>query len=103
MAATDDKPLQGWEAKVKAKREQRQSSIPPEWVIETIRDDVTNVLDIPAQCGLLTEKELEITNTDVPLLLNNIAKATWTSVEVTTAFCKRAVNAQQLMSATAPK
>ena len=53
---------------------------------------------IPEQCGLLTARELEITNTtDVDVLLNKLPTSAWSSVEVTTAFYKRAIIAHQLV------
>jgi len=87
-----------WEAQILDKRKRQTESIPPEWLIPDINESKqTNVLGIPASCGLLTAKELEITDTtDVGLILNKLAKGEWSSVEVTTAFCKRAVIAHQL-------
>lgn len=58
-----------------------------------------NVMDIPAKCGILTARELEITEIiDVDILLKKLSSAEWSSVEVTTAFLKRAVIAHQLVS-----
>jgi amidase len=49
-------------------------------------------------CGILSAKELEITNTtEGPRILHNITSRTWTSEAVATAFCKRAAVAQQLI------
>ncbi|KAJ6783742.1 hypothetical protein PWT90_03382 [Aphanocladium album] len=56
-----------------------------------------NVTKIPRECGLLSERELEITeNFDAVALAEAIASKVYTSVEVTTAFCKRASIAHQL-------
>ena len=53
----------------------------------------------PRICGLLTEHELDITeNYDAVTLLEKIAAKELTSHLVTTAFCKRAAVAQQLVS-----
>lgn len=88
-----------WEETVRAKRQQQQDAIPREWIITTpISSDLSNVLSIPGSCGLLSAKEQVITATDTPILLGNLAQGTWSSVEVTTAFCKRAVIAHQLVS-----
>lgn len=55
-------------------------------------------LDIPRRSGLLTEKELRITEAyDVQGLLKALASGELTSLEVTVAFCKRAAIAQQLV------
>ncbi|OBZ78579.1 Acetamidase [Grifola frondosa] len=52
---------------------------------------------VPITCGLLTTRELEITDTiDVEILLHKLRTAEWSSVDVTTAFYKRAIIAQQL-------
>ncbi|KAH9946646.1 general amidase [Amylocystis lapponica] len=89
--------LEDWQQHVADKRRRQKESIPQQWLIPPISKDHLNVLDVPATCGLLTSKELEITNTaDVSVLLERLASAEWSSVEVTTAFCKRAVIAHQL-------
>ncbi|EPQ61159.1 amidase [Gloeophyllum trabeum ATCC 11539] len=86
-----------WRARCKAKKQQQQEAIPRAWLIETPPDDVLNVLDVPYKCGLLTPREIEITDTtDVGALLSKLASGQWSSVEVTTAFYKRAIIAQQL-------
>jgi len=55
-------------------------------------------MDVPRECGLLTPREMEITETvDVELMLRKLSSAEWSSVEVTTAFYKRAIIAQQLV------
>ncbi|KAE8147479.1 amidase signature domain-containing protein [Aspergillus avenaceus] len=56
-----------------------------------------NVMDIPRTCGLLTNRELEITeNWDVRGLLRVIAEGRYKTEEVVGAFCKRAAIAHQL-------
>jgi amidase len=58
-----------------------------------------NVLPIFRDCGLLTARELEITEiADATALLEKIHSRQWTSLEVTVAFCKRAAIAQQLIN-----
>lgn len=57
------------------------------------------MLDVPRTCGILTEKELDITeNYDATALVEKMAKGDLKSVEVVTAFCKRAAVAQQCVS-----
>ncbi|KAI0757030.1 general amidase [Daedaleopsis nitida] len=86
-----------WQDHIVDKRQRQKAAIPSEWVIPTIPDDQTNVMDIPATCGLLTDRELQITGlSDVSVLLTKVATAEWSAVEVTTAFCKRAIVAHQL-------
>jgi amidase len=83
-----------------AERKQKQNdAIPPEWKISVPEQTNGSVQHIPEQCGLLTARELEITNTtDLDVLLGKLATAVWSSVEVTTAFYKRAIIAHQLVS-----
>lgn len=61
-------------------------------------DDVTNVMDVPHQSGIMTTKELEITEMDATSLLELMASGQLKSYDVTLAFCKRAAIAQQLVS-----
>lgn len=87
-----------WRDICTAKKESQLASIPGEWIIETPPETEYHVMDVPARSGLLSSKEMEITETtDVALLLNKLHSAEWTSVEVTTAFYKRAVIAQQVV------
>ncbi|KAI0638878.1 general amidase [Trametes polyzona] len=90
-------PAQDWKA-LCAERKQRQlAQIPKEWSISPPPNEQRNVLDVPRTCGLLTARELEITDTvNVAILLDKLRTAQWSSVEVTTAFYKRAIIAQQL-------
>lgn len=89
---------QRWQELVADKRRRQAEAIPKEWTVSTPPDTVLDVTAFPEQCGLLTARELEITNTvDVRVLLDKLAKAEWSAVEVTTAFYKRAIVAQQLV------
>jgi amidase len=56
-----------------------------------------NVSNLPSTCGLLTEKQIKITeNYDVSGLAQAIAARNLTSIEVAIAFSKRAIIAHQL-------
>lgn len=98
-----------WARKVHEKRQQRSGAIPQEW---TVPDTVLSLLsspldsnpnsliqlDIVRHCDILTERELEITEDHtVEKLLEYLASGELTSVQVTTAFCKRAAIAHQLV------
>ncbi|KAH8102635.1 general amidase [Cristinia sonorae] len=96
MSSSDSTPQVSWEDKVKAKRHEQQQFVPSEWMISPIGDNITNVLDIPNNLGLLSPNELQITASDVSTLLRNLSTSVWSSVEVTTAFAKRAIIAHQL-------
>lgn len=62
-----------------------------------INNPPTNVTQVPRECGLLTKKELEITeNYDATALADAISEGKLTAVAVATAFGKRAIIAHQL-------
>jgi len=85
-----------WRHLIADKRRRQQESIPKEWLLADAKE-ASDVLNYPNDCGLLSEQELAITNADVDVVLTNIANKTWSAVEVTTAFAKRAVIAHQLV------
>lgn len=77
------------------------ASVPEEFLLpQSVIDNAPkNVTAIPRECGLLTPKEIEITeNHDAISLAEAIASRQLTSVEVVTAFAKRAIIAHQLTS-----
>ena len=95
---------QPWREVAAAYRAEVEGRIPKEWrlpasITDTILEKSDQVvLDIPRTCGLLTAEELEITeNYDAVALAQLLAEGKFTSVTVTTAFCKRAAIAQQLV------
>ncbi|OAA53552.1 Amidase [Cordyceps fumosorosea ARSEF 2679] len=64
---------------------------------EAISAAPKNVTSVPRSCGLLTPRELSITEDhDAVGLAAALAARTYTAVEVAIAFCKRAVLAHQL-------
>ncbi|KAH8102239.1 general amidase [Cristinia sonorae] len=87
-----------WQELVTDKKRRQTEAIPKSWLISTPPPSELIVTGVPEACGLLTEKEVLITNTEVVLLLEKLASAEWSSVEVTTAFYKRAIVAQQLVN-----
>jgi len=87
-----------WQDLVVDKKRRQTNAIPKEWLISAPSSTELVVTSIPETCGLLTEKELLITTSDVEILLKNLASAEWSSFEVTTAFYKRAIVAQQLVN-----
>ena len=87
-----------WSELAAAKRAQLSNSIPQEWVLRNLPPKETlTVIDFPEKSGLLTEREIEITRSEVSALLDKLTKGVWSAVEVTTAFAKRAVIAHQLV------
>ncbi|KAF7158153.1 hypothetical protein CNMCM5623_002819 [Aspergillus felis] len=90
-----------WQQKAQLKQSEAASKIPPEWrlssdIVNAVSNE-SNVLDIPKKCGILSARELDITeNYDATDLLQKLASKELSALEVTTAFCKRAAIAQQL-------
>jgi len=88
-----------WKELVSEKTIRQKAAIPQEWILENIPSEETlNVIDFPEKSGLLSDKEIEITHSEVGTLLERLANGSWSAVEVTTAFSKRAVIAHQLVS-----
>ena len=65
----------------------------PEWTSQTS----TSVIDVPRNCGVLTQRQLDITDRSLVHLVVDLAHGILTSVEVTEAFCARASIAHQLV------
>lgn len=106
--STSNENTQSWQVRTAEKRSQRDRLIPPAWQLpsalvrglahplEASKNNLIE-LDIPRRSGILTDKELRITESyDVPGLLKSLASGELSSLEVVVAFCKRAAIAQQL-------
>ena len=96
--------VQDWKDIVAKKRLEVAKQLPQEWrlpqaILGTINASADiGVLDIPAKSGLLTSKELEITERyDAVDLVAKMAAKELSSLEVTLAFCKRAAVAHQVV------
>ncbi|OGM50924.1 general amidase-B [Aspergillus bombycis] len=92
-----------WQQKAAAKQAEAAAKIPQEWRVPAdilqVLENEQGVLTIPQRCGILTPKELEITEVaDATTLRDRLAAREVTAVEVATAFCKRAAIAQQITS-----
>ncbi|KAH7009502.1 amidase signature domain-containing protein [Ilyonectria destructans] len=94
-----------WQELIREKRAFRESQIPAEWRLDkkvtsqAHRDNPISAFDLLHQTNLLTQQEREITGKyDATALLRKLASGTLSSLEVTTAFCKRAAIAQQLIN-----
>lgn len=85
-----------------AKKAEQQSRIPAEWKLSpeflASHNDAVDLRPLAALSGILTEKDLEITDGkyDATGLAEKIASGTYSAEEVVTAFCKRAAIAQQV-------
>lgn len=87
-----------WQSRAKAKKLQQLESIPKEWILTNLPDkNQLNVSEFPRTCGLLSAREIEITESNIGVILSNLANGTWSATEVTTAFSKRAIVAHQLV------
>lgn len=98
-----------WQEKAAAKQQSSFHKIPKEWrlpaaVTETLQKPLAEhsnrilELDIPRKSGIMSEKEIEITeNFTVEELLNKLRDGVLSALEVTLAFSKRAALAQQLV------
>ena len=96
--STSGPPQEDWKTRARARKQKQLDSIPAEWRI-TVPEDQQNVTQIPYECGLLTPLEVEITDTlNVEEILSKLRSGTWSSVQVTTAFYKRAIIAHQTVS-----
>ncbi|KAH0036688.1 amidase, partial [Aureobasidium melanogenum] len=81
----------------RAKCEQRERLIRNEWKVSKKLALGNNVLEVPKICGILTDREITITEeNDAVDIVDKIRQQEYTAEEVTLAFCKRAAVAQQL-------
>ncbi|KAJ8115001.1 hypothetical protein OPT61_g3255 [Boeremia exigua] len=91
-----------WKKLALSKRIAAFNNIPKAWLLpmeqasQYTETNPISVLEVPRECGILTQKELDITeNHDATDLVALMAKGELSSVEVVTAFCKRAAIAHQ--------
>ncbi len=99
-----------WETKAAERRQQLSNAIPGDWRLKPellgelktpLEQSDNNVLELGfcKRSGILSEKELGITESyKVSELLGALASGQLTALEVTTAFCKRAAIAHQLVN-----
>lgn len=94
-----------WQELAKSKRESVAAKTPKDWLLPSeltsqyTETSAIDVLDVPRTCGLLTEQELTITeNYDATALIHLMSSGQLKSIDVVTAFCKRAAIAQQCVS-----
>ncbi|KAH7089542.1 amidase signature domain-containing protein [Paraphoma chrysanthemicola] len=98
-------PIANWQELAKSKRDAVAAKIPENWRLSPsltskyTEKSTLNVLDVPRTCGILTSEELDITeNYDATELVRLMSQGNLKSVDVVTAFCKRAAIAQQCVS-----
>ncbi|KAJ5996301.1 hypothetical protein N7499_007384 [Penicillium canescens] len=98
-----DSAPSNWQDLVAQKQRECEQKIPREWVLSGAilagRHPRLLEYDLPRRSGLLSESELDITeNYTASQLLAKLASGCVSSLNVTTAFCKRAAIAQQVLS-----
>lgn len=100
QALKDDKMPAAWETIAAQKQKAQKEAIPEEWLLKSLPPALQlDVRGVPASCGILSAKEIEITEKhDATSLILALRERKYTAVEVATAFCKRAAIAQQLTS-----
>lgn len=98
-------PTSNWQDLVATKRHECEQKIPSDWLLSAdqlaLAQETPRVLDIdlPRRSGLLSEVELDLTeNYTASQLLVKLVSGQVNSSAVTTAFCKRAAIAQQVVS-----
>ncbi|KIR50831.1 amidase [Cryptococcus gattii Ru294] len=90
-----------WKEAVEIKCKERESRLPPKWLIPSDQlpsSDALNVQNLPRTLGWLSDREIEITEAGIPTILSEIANRQWTSREVTEAFAHRTTIAHQLLN-----
>jgi amidase len=97
-------PIKDYKTISREKLAANAAKIPKEWLLSSKHvenfnaNSSLNVLDIPRTCGILTAKEIDITeNYDATALLEKMASKQFSSYDVVLAFCKRAAIAHQLV------
>ena len=79
-----------WQSVSKRKKEEQDGRIPKEWKLSSLPEaNVKSYTDIPHKSGILTKKELDITeNYDAVALAEAIKARKLMCIDVTRAFCK---------------
>ncbi|KAE8419758.1 amidase signature domain-containing protein [Aspergillus pseudocaelatus] len=90
-----------WESRAAKCREILEQSLPKSYLLSP--DQIppasqTRVIDYPRESGILSEKELLITDSTAAGLVSQMGSRTWTAEEVMRAFLKRATMGQQLIN-----
>ncbi|OJI96727.1 hypothetical protein ASPVEDRAFT_120443 [Aspergillus versicolor CBS 583.65] len=88
-----------WEAVSKKAQADLLNSLPSKWRIDTkVFSSVTDVTQVPKTCGILTQRQLQITELTATELGRRIRSRQLKAVEVLEAFAARAAIAHQLVN-----
>ena len=77
-----------WEEVVQRKRAVRDAALPSEWLLRPgqVMDDQLDVMDVPTKCGILSTREIEITEMDAVTLVQELINRRYSSYEVCFSF-----------------
>ena len=92
---------QPWELQARKAKDILENSIPKQWLLPKDKlppADEKSVVDFPRKSGLLTERELDITELSATALVAEIGAGKLNSEEVVISFLKRSVLGHQLVS-----
>lgn len=89
----------GWQEIATKKQAERDALLPSKWRLDMSKyQSRNNLLTVPIDCGILSDKQIDITsNYDAVDLIARMRDGTFSVEEVVTAFCARAAIAQQLV------
>ena len=89
-----------WQEKAKAKRESVNSLIPEEWRLKSPVPSAEQQRDVTGKFTwqYLSQREVEITETDAVDIVKYTTAGEWSAEEVTKEFCHRAALAHQFVS-----
>lgn len=97
--------LTPWKVTVATKRQQIANQIPAAWrisdklLVNVNESSSLDVREFPSSCGILNDREIDITEQyDATELVQKIVAKKFSSLEVALAFCKRAAIAGQLVN-----
>jgi amidase len=83
---------ESWQTIADKKQAEQAARIPKEWLLPASyrqNGDMTNLTDLPRKCGMLSKRELELTEQyDATELLSLLRTGRLKSREVVEAFCK---------------
>ena len=73
-----------WQDVARAKRASRDAAIPQDWILRTgqVTDGQLNVLGVPTECGIMTAREIEVTEVNAVELVQKLTAGEYSSYEV---------------------
>jgi amidase len=93
--------IEAWELKAQVARSVLAKSIKQEWLLPAEKlppKNRINVINLARESRILSEREMEITETDATGLVDRMARGNLKAEEVLIAFAKRATIGHQLVS-----